>query len=62
MANTGQWSSRLTALEDRLGEIEMIVLEKMKPPSRLGSTFRYLVENIETLEQIVEDWKSREQA
>jgi hypothetical protein len=57
MANTGQWSSRLTALEDRLGEIEEIVMERYKPPSRFGATFRYLVSNIDTLEQIVEKHK-----
>jgi hypothetical protein len=48
----------LTALEDRLGELEMIVAERHRPPSRLGTTFRYLVENIGTLREIIEQHRA----
>jgi hypothetical protein len=47
--NNGKWSGRLDSVEERLRELELIVTEKHRPPSRLGSAFRYLVENIETL-------------
>jgi hypothetical protein len=57
MANAGKWTSRLDALDDRLSEIEEIVMEKYKPPSRFGATFRYLVQNLETLQELVEDYR-----
>jgi hypothetical protein len=50
------------SLEQRVAELERIVAGNRRPPSRLANVFRYLVANIDTLEQIVEDWKSREQA
>jgi hypothetical protein len=53
MANTGQWSGRLDGFHERLLEVERIVTERYKPPSRFGSAFRWYLENIETLKQIV---------
>jgi hypothetical protein len=49
------------ALNDRLNEVELILIEKGKrPPTRLGQSFRYLLENIETIKEIVEERKSTE--
>ena len=45
--------TKLEQLQDRVAELEQIVLEKRKrPPSRLGTTFRYLAKNLETLQAI----------
>jgi hypothetical protein len=59
----GQNGKRLLSIisRARVSELERIVAGKHRPPSRLANVFRYLVSNIDTLEQIVEDWKSREQ-
>jgi hypothetical protein len=53
MANNGQWSGRLDGFHERLLEVERIVAERYKPPSRLGAAFRWYLENIETLKAIV---------
>jgi hypothetical protein len=60
MANL-KWSGRLFDMERRVAELELIVTEKHRPPSRLGTTFRYLVENIGTLREIIERHKSSAQ-
>jgi hypothetical protein len=56
--------AKLSAIDDlkaRVAELELIVLEqrKRRPPSRLGMTFRYLAENVDTLRDIVEDHKDK---
>ena len=41
-------------LSDRVSELERIVTETRRPPSRLGTAIRYLVENLDALEQMIE--------
>lgn len=41
-------------LSDRVSELERIVTESRRPPSRLGTAIRYLVENLDALEQMIE--------
>jgi hypothetical protein len=55
--NRGEWSGRLDGFHERLLEIERIVTERYRPPSRLGSAFRYLLENMDVIKQIVENAK-----
>ena len=46
-------------LSDRVSELERIVIESRRPPSRLGTAIRYLVENLDALEQMIEKhWES----
>ena len=41
-------------LSDRVSELERIVTETRRSPSRLGTAIRYLVENLDALEQMIE--------
>jgi hypothetical protein len=50
--------TKLERLTDRVTELEKIVAENRRPPTRLGNTLRFIVANIQTLEQIVEKHKN----
>ena len=45
MANNRKWSCKLADLQQRVAELELIVAQRHKPPSKLGTAIRYLVEN-----------------
>jgi hypothetical protein len=49
--------NKFERIEDRLAKLELIVAEKRRPPSRLGATFRFLAENIETLREMVDEFR-----
>jgi NTP pyrophosphatase (non-canonical NTP hydrolase) len=55
---------KLTAIEDlqgRVKELERYNYLRGKPPTRLGNTLRFIVENIQVLERMIEERKSTEQ-
>jgi hypothetical protein len=52
--------SKIESIEDRLRELEIIVCGRRRPPSRLANVFRYLVANIDVLEQVVERYKKEQ--
>jgi hypothetical protein len=50
--------TKFEKLQDRVAELELIVAQNRRPPSRLGNTLRFIVENIQVLERIIEREKS----
>ena len=50
------------SLEERVKELEKIIAGNHRPPSRLAQTFKYLIANVDTLEAMIEERKSREQS
>jgi hypothetical protein len=58
MANNGKWSGRLDSFHERLLEVERIISERYRPPSRLGSAFRWYLENVDTIKEIIEERKN----
>jgi hypothetical protein len=53
--------TKLEKLTGRVAELELIVASNRRPPSRLGNCLRFIVENISTLEAMIEERKAREQ-
>jgi hypothetical protein len=45
--------TKFEKLQDRVAELELIVAENRRPPSRLGSAIRWIVENQEAIREIV---------
>jgi hypothetical protein len=60
MANNGKWSGRLADMEDRVAELEMIVTQRQRPPNRLGTPIRYLVENQAVIAELIEKRLAKE--
>lgn len=46
--------TKFEKLQDRVAEPELIVAERHKPPSKLGTAIRYLVENQDAIREMIE--------
>jgi hypothetical protein len=57
--NNGKWSGRLAAVEERMTELEMIVTQHHKPPSRLGAAIRFLVQHQDVIAEMIERYKAK---
>jgi hypothetical protein len=50
--------TKLEKLEDRVAELEKYNTAHGRPPTRLGNCLRYLIENMDTIREIVANHKS----
>jgi hypothetical protein len=51
--------SAIDDLKERVRELEKYNTEHGKPPTRLGSAIRYLVENQDVIKELVERFKAK---
>jgi hypothetical protein len=45
--------TKLERLTDRVAELELLVAQNRRPPSRFGHAIRYLIEHMDTIREIV---------